>query len=228
MRRRSRPTSKSFAVLEPDADGFRNYLGNGHDVPAEHLLIERAFRLTLSAPEMTVLVGGLRALNVTAGQSGHGVFTTRPGTLTNDYFVNLLDMGTEWKPTSDAADAFEGRCRTKGDRKWTASRVDLVFGSNSELRALAEVYACDDAREKFVARLRGGVEQGDEPRSLRRPVLGQNTQRPVEPRLVAESVEPERAPHEPPGGRSHGRGVQLRRRVQDARPRCREEGHRDR
>ena len=141
---------ESFAVLEPDADGFRNYLGQGHDVPAEHLLIERAFRLTLSAPEMTVLVGGLRALNVTAGQTGHGVFTTRPGTLTNDYFVHLLDMGTEWKPLSAAADAFEGCCRVKGDRRWTASRVDLVFGSNSELRALAEVYACDDAQEKFV------------------------------------------------------------------------------
>jgi catalase-peroxidase len=99
---------------------------------------------------MTVLVGGLRALNVTAGQFGYGVFTKRPGALTSDYFVNLLDMDTEWKPTSDAADAFEGRCRTKGDTKWTASRVDLVFGSNSELRALAEVYACDDAQDKFV------------------------------------------------------------------------------
>ena len=99
---------------------------------------------------MTVLVGGLRVLKANAGQSDYGVFTKRPGTLTNDFFVNLLDMGTEWKPTSDAADAFEGRCRTKGDRKWTASRVDLVFGSNSELRALAEVYASDDAREKFV------------------------------------------------------------------------------
>jgi catalase-peroxidase len=141
---------ESFAVLEPDADGFRNYVGDGHTVPAEHLLAERALRLTLSAPEMTVLIGGLRALNVTAGQSGHGVFTSRPGALTNDYFVNLLDMSTEWKPTSEAADAFEGCCRTKGDRKWTASRVDLVFGANSELRALAEVYASDDAQEKFV------------------------------------------------------------------------------
>jgi catalase-peroxidase len=141
---------ESFAVLEPDADGFRNYAGPGHEVPAEHLLIERAFRLTLSAPEMTVLVGGLRALNVTAGQSGHGVLTDRPETLTNDFFVNLIDMSTEWKPISDAADAFEGCCRQKGHRKWTASRVDLVFGSNSELRALAEVYACDDAKEKFV------------------------------------------------------------------------------
>ncbi len=142
---------ESFAVLEPDADGFRDYVGKGHHVPAEHLLIERAFRLTLSAPEMTVLVGGLRALHVNAGQSDRGVFTKQPGTLTNDFFVNLLDMDTEWKPTSDAADAFEARSRAKGDRKWTASRVDLVFGSNSELRALAEVYASDDAREKFVS-----------------------------------------------------------------------------
>jgi catalase-peroxidase len=141
---------ESFAVLEPDADGFRNYLGEGHDVPAEHLLIERALRLTLSAPEMAALLGGLRVLKVNAGQSDHGVLTNRPGTLTNDFFVNLLDMTNEWKPTSGAADTFEGCCRTKGDRKWTASRVDLVFGSNSELRALAEVYACDDAREKFV------------------------------------------------------------------------------
>jgi catalase-peroxidase len=141
---------KAFEVLEPDADGFRNYIGPGHQVPAEHLLIERAFRLTLSAPEMTVLVGGLRALNVTAGQTGHGVFTDRPGTLTNDFFVNLIDMTTEWKAMSDAADAFEGCCRTKGHRKWTASRVDLAFGSNSELRALAEVYAADDAKDKFV------------------------------------------------------------------------------
>jgi catalase-peroxidase len=141
---------ESFAVLEPDADGFRNYLGEGHQVPAEHLLIERAFRLTLSAPEMTVLLGGLRALHVNAGQSEYGVFTKRPGTLTNDFFVNLLDMDTEWKPMSDAAEAFEGRGRAKGERTWTGSRVDLVFGSNSELRALAEVYASDDAPEKFV------------------------------------------------------------------------------
>jgi len=141
---------ESFTVLEPDADGFRNYIGQGHTAPAERLLIERASRLTLSAPEMTVLVGGLRVLNVTAGQKGHGVFTDRPGTLTNDYFVNLIDMSTEWKPLSEANDAFEGCCRIKGHRKWTASRVDLVFGSNSELRALAEVYACDDAKERFV------------------------------------------------------------------------------
>jgi catalase-peroxidase len=141
---------ESFAVLEPDADGFRDYLGKGHQIPAEHLLIERAFRLTLSAPEMTVLVGGLRALDVNAGQSDRGVFTKRPGVLTNDFFVNLLEMSTEWKPTSEAAETFEGRDRKTGERKWNASRVDLVFGSNSELRALAEVYASEDAKEKFV------------------------------------------------------------------------------
>jgi catalase-peroxidase len=141
---------ESFTVLEPDADGFRNFIGSGHDVPAEHLLIERAFRLTLSAPEMTVLLGGLRALNANTSQSNVGVLTKRPGTLTNDFFVNLLDMNTEWVPTSGAAETFTGRGRAKGDAKWTASRVDLVFGSNSELRALSEVYASDDAKEKFV------------------------------------------------------------------------------
>jgi catalase-peroxidase len=141
---------ESFAVLEPDADGFRNHLGDGHDVPAEHLLIERAFRLTLSAPEMTVLIGGLRVLKVNAGQANHGVFTKRPEALTNDFFVNLLDMGTEWTPTTGAADTFQGRDRKTGDARWTASRVDLVLGSNSELRALAEVYACADSQEKFV------------------------------------------------------------------------------
>jgi catalase-peroxidase len=141
---------ESFAVLEPDADGFRNYIGEGHEVPAEHLLIERAFRLTLSAPEMTALIGGLRVLKVNAGQGDCSVFTKRPETLTNDFFVNLLDMGTEWKPTSAAAQSFEGRCRKKGDPRWTASRVDLVFGSNSELRALSEVYACADSEEKFA------------------------------------------------------------------------------
>jgi catalase-peroxidase len=141
---------ESFEVLEPDADGFRNYLGKGHHVPAEHLLIERALRLTLSAPEMTVLVGGLRVLRVNAGQGDEGVFTKRPETLTNDFFVNLLDMTTEWRPTSTAADTFEGHVRGNGHRRWTASRVDLVFGSNSELRALAEVYACEDSKGKFV------------------------------------------------------------------------------
>ncbi len=141
---------ESFAVLEPDADGFRNYLGEGHEVPAEHLLLERAQMLTLSAPEMTVLVGGMRALNANTRQSNVGVFTKRPGTLTNDFFVNLLDMGTTWQPTSDAGETFESRGRGTGELEWTGSRVDLVFGSNSELRALAEVYACDDAGEKFV------------------------------------------------------------------------------
>ena len=141
---------ESFAVLEPDADGFRNYIGDGHPVPAEHLLVERAFRLTLSAPEMTVLVGGLRVLNANTAQSNVGVFTTRPGTLTNDFFVNLLDMDAAWLPTSDAAELYEGRGRTKSDVKWTGSRVDLVFGANSELRALAEVYGSNDAKEKFV------------------------------------------------------------------------------
>jgi catalase-peroxidase len=141
---------ESFAVLEPDADGFRDYLGEGHEVPAEHLLIERAFRLTLSAPEMTVLMGGLRVLGANAGQANVGVLTKRPCTLTNDFFVNLLDMDTEWVPTSGAALTFTGRARGKGDARWTASRVDLIFGSNSELRALAEVYACADAKDKFA------------------------------------------------------------------------------
>ena len=141
---------ESFAVLEPDADGFRDYIGEGHEVPAEHLLIERAFRLTLSAPEMTVLVGGLRVLGVNSGQGNVGKFTSRPGTLTHDFFVNLLDMDTEWKATSDAAETFTGTSRSTGKSKGTATRVDLVFGSNSELRALAEVYAADDAKDKFV------------------------------------------------------------------------------
>jgi catalase-peroxidase len=141
---------ESFAVLEPDADGFRNHLGKGHDVPAEHLLIERALRLKLSAPEMTVLLGGLRVLNANTAQSNVGVFTKTPGTLTNDFFANLLDMNTEWIATSEAAETFTGRDRKTGNVKWTASRVDLVFGSNSELRALSEVYACNDAKEKFV------------------------------------------------------------------------------
>jgi catalase-peroxidase len=141
---------ESFAVLEPAADGFRNYLGKGQQLPAEHLLIERALMLTLTAPELTVLIGGLRVLGANAKPSDLGVFTKRPGTLTTDFFVNLLDMDTEWRPASEAADVFEGRSRATGAPKWTASRVDLLFGSNSELRALAEVYACDDAREKFV------------------------------------------------------------------------------
>jgi len=140
----------SFAVLEPVADGFRNYLKTRYSVPTEELLIDKAQLLTLSAPEMTVLVGGLRALNANVGQSAYGVFTKQPGVLSNDFFVNLIDMRTEWKPTSEAAETFEGRDRSTGALKWTATRVDLVFGSNSQLRALAEVYAQDDAKEKFV------------------------------------------------------------------------------
>ena len=140
----------SFAVLEPAADGFRNYLKSRQSLSAEELLIDRAQLLTLTAPEMTVLVGGMRALNANFDQSQHGVFTERPGQLTNDFFVNLLDMGTVWKATSEAETLFEGRDRATGDLKWTATRVDLVFGSNSQLRALAEVYACDDAQQSFV------------------------------------------------------------------------------
>ena len=142
--------TESFAALEPKADGFRNYLGKVNRLPAEHLLIDRANLLTLSAPEMTVLVGGLRVLGANYDGSKLGVFTDRPGSLTNDFFVNLLDMGTTWKPTSEDANTFEGRDAATGAVKWTGSRVDLVFGSNSELRALAEVYGCDDAKEKFV------------------------------------------------------------------------------
>jgi catalase-peroxidase len=141
---------ESFAVLEPVVDGFRNHPAAGLDTAAESLLVERAQMLTLTAPEMTVLVGGLRVLGANADGSDRGVFTKRPGTLTNDFFVNLLDLDTEWSPTSGAADTFAGRRRSTGEPQWTASRVDLIFGSNSELRALAEVYACDDAGEKFV------------------------------------------------------------------------------
>jgi catalase-peroxidase len=141
---------ESFAVLEPIADGFRNYEKAKYTVRAEELLLDKAQLLTLTAPEMTVLVGGMRALNANVGQSAHGVFTQRPGTLTNDFFVNLVDLGTEWTPVSEAADLFEGRDRKTGALKWTATRVDLVFGSNSQLRALSEVYAQDDAKEKFV------------------------------------------------------------------------------
>ncbi len=141
---------ESFAVLEPTADGFRNYLGKGHRRPAEQLLVDRARLLTLTAPELTVLVGGLRVLNANTQQSGYGVLTARPESLTNDFFVNLLDLGTTWEPTSEAAETFEGRDAGTGAVTWTATRVDLVFGSNSQLRALAEVYASDDATEKFV------------------------------------------------------------------------------
>jgi catalase-peroxidase len=141
---------ESFAPLEPVADGFRNYLGKLQPKQAEHQLVDRASLLTLTAPEMTVLVGGMRALNANYDGSSLGVFTDRPGTLTNDFFVNLCDMGTEWRATSEAEDTFEGRDRGTGELKWTASRFDLVFGSNSQLRALAEVYASDDSQQKFV------------------------------------------------------------------------------
>jgi catalase-peroxidase len=141
---------EAFAVLEPRADGFRNYLQKGADLAAEHLLLDKAFMLKLSAPEMAVLVGGMRVLGANAGDSTHGVFTDRPGALTNDFFVNLLDMATVWRATSESEDDFEGRDRSTGDLRWTGTRVDLVFGSNSELRALAEVYASSDAQDKFV------------------------------------------------------------------------------
>jgi catalase-peroxidase len=137
----------SFDVIEPHADGFRNYVGGNYSVGAEHLLVDKAQQLTLTAPEMTVLIGGLRVLGANYKGSKLGVLTSKPGTLTNDFFTNLLDMGTEWKA---AGDAFEGRDRKTGALKWTGSRVDLVFGSNSVLRALAEVYASSDAKKKFV------------------------------------------------------------------------------
>ncbi|MEQ9002661.1 MAG: peroxidase family protein, partial [Pseudomonadales bacterium] len=140
----------SFAPLEPRADGFRNYLQKGASQRAEHLLVDKAFMLTLSAPEMTALLGGLRVLGANAGGSKHGVLTDRPETLTNDFFVNLLDMATEWQPTSKTEEEFEGRDRASGKVRWTGTRVDLAFGSNSEQRALAEVYATDDAQQKFV------------------------------------------------------------------------------
>ena len=141
---------ESFAVLEPTADGFRNYLRAGEKLSPETLLLDRANRLTLTAPEMTVLTGGLRALNANFGRSAHGVFTDQPETLTNDFFVNLLDMGTEWKASAAAENVYEGRDRATGEMRWTATAVDLVFGSNSQLRAISEVYASDDSKEKFV------------------------------------------------------------------------------
>jgi len=140
----------SFAPLEPVADGFRNYIRPGCLVPAEELLVDKAQLLSLTAPEMTALVGGMRALDANTGGAAHGVFTSRPGLLTNDFFVNLLDMGVDWKPVSTDADVFEGCDRATGQVKWTGSRVDLVFGSNSQLRALAEAYACADGGARFV------------------------------------------------------------------------------
>ena len=161
----------SFAALEPRADGFRNYLGKGNKLPAEFLLVDRANLLTVSAPEMTVLVGGLRVLGANTKQSSVGVLTSTPGVLTNDFFVNLLDLGTTWKSTSEDQDIFEGR-NAAGEVVWTGSRADLVFGSNSELRALAEVYASDDAQEQVRERLRRRVGQGHEPRPVRRQLIG--------------------------------------------------------
>jgi catalase-peroxidase len=140
----------SFAVLEPTTDGFRNYFGHKHDRPAEELLIDRAHLLTLTAPEMTVLIGGMRVLNTNVGFPQLGVFTKRPETLTNDFFVNLLDMSTEWQKSPKCEHFFEGQDRETGELKWTGSRVDLVFGSNSQLRAIAEVYASNDSQQKFV------------------------------------------------------------------------------
>ncbi len=140
----------SFAVLEPKSDGFRNYHGHEIDRPAEELLVDRANLLTLTAPEMAVLVGGMRVLNATTGVPGMGVFTDEPGTLTNDFFINLLDMGTTWKKSSMCDHFFEGRDRETGEMKWTASSVDLVFGSNSQLRAISEVYASADGEEEFL------------------------------------------------------------------------------
>ncbi|NBB95180.1 MAG: catalase-peroxidase, partial [Planctomycetes bacterium] len=141
---------ESFAVLEPTADGFRNYFAADSGLSPTEMLVDRADQLTLSVPEMTVLVGGMRTLNANAGESAHGVFTDRPGTLNNDFFVNLLDMSTAWTQSSESEGVYEGRDRGTGQLKWTATPVDLIFGSNAELRAVAEVYAADDASEKFV------------------------------------------------------------------------------
>lgn len=141
---------KNMEVLEPMADGFRNYLKTPFTISTEQLLVDKAQLLNLTAPEMTVLVGGMRALNANYNRSAFGVFTTRPGVLTNDFFVNLLDMNTVWKPLNGSNEEFEGRDRKTNELRWTATRVDLIFGSNSELRALAEVYASNDAKEKFV------------------------------------------------------------------------------
>jgi catalase-peroxidase len=140
----------AFAVLEPTADGFRNYYRTGDKLPPEQRLLDRANLLTLTAPEMTVLVGGMRALDASFGHSAHGVLTDRPGQLTNDFFVNLLDMGTEWKTSTSEENVYDGRDRSSGQAKWTATAVDLVFGSNSQLRAIAEVYGSEDAKDKFV------------------------------------------------------------------------------
>ena len=140
----------SFAVLEPKADGFRNYVNAKYKISAEEMLVDKAQLLSLTAPEMTVLIGGMRVLNTNFDQSSHGVFTSHQESLTNDFFVNLLDLNTTWKANSDTQQVFEGRDRKTGAIRWTATRADLIFGSNSELRALAEVYGSDDAKEKFI------------------------------------------------------------------------------
>lgn len=141
---------ESFAVLEPAADGFRNYSRPNNAISTEEMLVDKAQLMTLTAPEMTALVGGMRVLDTNFGQTSHGVFTRRPEVLTNDFFLNLLDLGTTWKATSESQDLFEGRDRVTGELKWTGTRVDLIFGSNSELRAIAEVYGCGDSQEKFT------------------------------------------------------------------------------
>ena len=141
---------ESFRYLEPQADGFRNYKKGHHKTPAEEMLVDKAQQLTLTAPEMTVLVGGMRVLGTNFDGSQHGVFTDRPGTLTNDFFVNLLDMSRTWESANGTGEVFESHDRATGETKWTGTRVDLIFGSNSELRALAEVYACSDSQAKFV------------------------------------------------------------------------------
>jgi len=140
----------SFAILEPDADGFRNYQKAKYKLSAEEMLIDKAQLLTLTAPELTVLIGGMRVLNTNFDGSKHGVFTDKPEALTNDFFLNLLDLSTTWSGTTDAQDTFEGRDRKTGKVRWTGTRADLIFGSNSELRALAEVYGCEDSKAKFV------------------------------------------------------------------------------
>ena len=157
----------SFAPLEPVADGFRNYLKGRYGVPAEALLIDKAQLLTLTVPEMTVLIGGLRVLGANVGAARHGVLTRRPGALSNDFFANLLDMKTEWKPASGDAGTFEGRDRKSGELKWTGTRVDLVFGSNAQLRAVAEVYAAARCAGEVRRRFRGRLDQGDEPGPVR-------------------------------------------------------------
>ena len=188
----------SFAVLEPTADGFRNYFGNGNRRSPAEMLVDRASLLTLTVPEMTVLVGGMRAMNANSGQSEHGVFTDRPGTLSSDFFVNLLDMSMQWSKSSTSEGVYEGRDRGTGELKWTATPVDLVFGSNSELRAVAEVYAADDAREKFVRDFvdawtkvmtldRFDLVKGERD-LVRRPASGSALRDPDAPRLFGVSI----------------------------------------